>query len=137
MKITLTAAEIETILRAHVKASVGEGVEVYHGKEELDYGRDYESPSLVGFSFEYQKKEIKTKYTTAKALILGMPRNNLIPVIKALREAVGTLTHLELADFPVVRDKSGFAQTPTPTLGLAYSKALVENVWVQNPDLDF
>lgn len=135
MKIILTHAEVEEIVRRHVQATLPGSVKVCKGHAEMYYGRDeYESPEFNGFSFEYEKE--KTKYEQARAFVAGLPRDNKIPAIKAFRER---FNGEGFETFPRLTD--GITKTvvmPSATFGLHYSKLFVEQTWVEIPDeVDF
>ncbi len=138
MKITLTHAEVEEIIRRHVQATLPGSVKVCKGRAEMYYGRDeYESPEFNGFSFEYEKE--KTKYEQAREFVAAQPRDNKIQAIKAFRDRFNGAGY---DSFPRLKDgrlgASSMYLYPTADFGLHYSKVFVEQTWAEIPDeVDF
>lgn len=135
MKITLTAAQVQEIIHAHVQTNCP-GMEIYPGTVEMIYGRDqYEEPLFGGFSFSFAAK--KSKLEEIKNLIANeLPRDNKIYSIKTVRDLSRSFTLEEKKSFPVVDGYSGDKHSPLDTadvFGLAYTKFLVESIWAATP----
>ena len=138
MKITLTAAQVEILVREHVQKSLP-GVDVCFGYAEIfqDFDGNAE-PVFGGFSFAFSPK--KTKYKEIYDQISNDPvRNDKIQAIKEVRKFSQGCNVEELETFPrQLNDPWGgqvirVAYNAGDCLGLAYAKALVEKIWAENP----